>query len=44
MVALSSTHMVVDQICVAEHDNFFFPEVTLAISQNELCLSRQCLP
>jgi hypothetical protein len=36
MVALSGTLLAVYQICVAKHDFFSSPEVTLAFFQNEL--------
>jgi hypothetical protein len=39
MVALSSMLLAVCQICAAEHEIFFSPEVTLAFFQNELSFS-----
>jgi hypothetical protein len=44
MVALSGTRLVVDQIYAAEHDIFFFPEVTLANFQDELLTSFSTMP
>jgi len=44
MVALSGTLLVVYQICAAERDIFFCPEVTFVFFQNELLMSFLTMP